>query len=391
MDEIQWKEVIKLPFPEWILAVFWQVMIRFWWVDVFPERYTGTSLPLTIDDVRILVDNRMRDKVRYHVYTLKPDEVAGILDESPFWIDITRSTDAIRFLEHGDYRHSQQLFLRSFLQAIRTRNEPELREIRKIIRKCPCLSWKCPVCKRYRKWSMDFIESEFLTHGVSVSPSTLLFLLSRDNLGLREIPAPVSVIGEREYRSMISVMETALHRFFVEFEKIYNQTSVDPSRILARLIEILLRFMKGRNIEEIGAVEDACAREMRSYILSQFKYIKTKTIAIAGFPRSMMIIREIFVSIVDYWKSESVLNKNPSESPGVFLLLSYMMFPDRALVRSIRETDLLVLHSNVSDGAPPPVIRYMTPPEITEFTDYHPLLRPFAYMSSPDDAPIVAV
>lgn len=376
MEEILWKDAIKIPFPEWIMSVFWQVMTYFWTAEMDPSFYRLHSMPRSVGDVRLRVDNEMCDKIRYHLLPIPGDEVSGVLDESPFWIDYpyTSSLDhPVQFLEHGDFRHSYQMFLQSFLRSIRSSytHHHILRLIHKMISKNVILSWRCGVCKKYKKWSIGYIEEEFLNHGVSISPTTLLFLLSHGNDALKQDEDA----NPDEAKELVPILKTALHRFFLEFEKIYNQTTMDPTQILAQLIHILRRHTATHGIEDIGKIEVACSRDMKDYLFRQFKFLKTKSIKIAYFPRDMLIARDVFVSIVRSWKRQCPDTKcSKASSPGMFLFFYYIVFPDRALEKKIGADDLLVAYgSSILD---PPMIRHMTPPEIQQFSEYHPLLRP---------------
>jgi len=378
MEEILWKDAIKIPFPEWIMSVFWQVMTYFWTAEADPSFYCLHAMPRSVGDIRLRVDNKMCDKTRYHLLPMPGDEGSGVLDESPFWIDYayTSSLDhPVQFLEHGDFRHSYQMFLQSFLRSIRSsyNHHHILRLIHKMISKNLILSWRCGVCKKYKKWSIGYIEEEFLNHGVSVSPTTLLFLLSHGNDALKRGDEGDAESDEAE--ELIPILEKALHRFFLEFEKIYNQTTMNPTQILAQLIRILHRHTATHGIEDIGRVEAACSRDMKDYLFRQFKFLKTKSIKIGHFPRDMLIAREVFVSIVRSWKSKCPDKRcSNASSPGMFLFFYYIVFPDRALEKKIGENDLLVAYR--SSVMNPPLIRHLTPPEIKEFPEYHPLLRP---------------
>jgi len=382
MDEISFREVIKLPYPEWILSIFWETIISFWKMDIKYNEKLYEIAPHSIDDIRLKIDPQLKEKKRYHVYVLREDEVAGFLNESPFWLDFTPHPDTtFHFLDHGDYRHPYQLFLRSVARTIKLHptGDKHLKQLYQIIRQNPSYTWKCPVCRVYRKWSMDFIESQFLNHGLSVSPSVLLFLFSYQNKALKEDRRDDTT--EDEVISMLDIMETALHRFFLEFEKIYSQTSTDPAFILQHFIRILNIFMKDKRLDEIEGYEENCVREMKSFLFNQFKFIKTKSINMTQFPRLLMVIREIFTSVVHFWKKTYSTRRPPSSSPGVFLLIKYMVFPDRALTHKMTENDLIVVYPDLHTQTP--LIRFLTPPEVEEFCDYHPLLRPFAFSAHP--------
>lgn len=379
-DIVQWSEVMKMPLPEWTLTILWQTVIHFWRAEIDPQFYECHKFPTNVKSIQLEVDHKMNLKSRYHVFCLTDTDTAGLWDETPFWVSWDKIDEpAPSFLEHGDYRHPFQLFLKSFLRATRrhAKHYPTLQLAHKVIMKMPTLTWRCHVCEKYEQWSRHFIENELIHHEVSISATTLLFLLSHDNPKLRKQekihPSMVNQLGD-----LCEMLSMALHRFFVDFEKIYEQTSLDPTIILKNLIAVLKKFPYP--IEEIQSFEQACAKDMRMYLLDQFKFLRTKSIGINHFPRDLLIARDLFSTIVHIWSRKK---DGAQTSPGTMMLMNYLLFRDGAMGKDLRSIPpLLVIHP--IDDSKPCSIRHMTPPETDILQDYHPILRPTLFDAEVD-------
>lgn len=375
--------MVKLPFPEWILTILWQVVIHFWKADADRSFYIKNNMPTGMPDVQLEVDHGMRETPRFHIHHLNDHDTAGLWDDTPFWVGFAQETPTT-FLEHGDYRHPFQLFLKSFLKNTRryVKHYPSMELAHKIIMKMPVLTWKCRVCQKYDQWSHQFIENELLEHDTSISASTLLFLLTHQNKKLKTIDGSAvhpSLVNQLD--DLCQMLTMALHRFFLEFEKIYEQTSLDPTIIIRNLLGVLAKYP--HPIEQIHDFEQACAKDMKSYLYRQFKFLRTNSISIAHFPRDMLIARDLFCTIVGIW-SRKQNQEHVSSSPGVLMLMSYMFFQDKALGMDLSKTQpLLVIHPK--DDAKHPIVRTMTPPESDVMQEYHPILRPALFSDADEE------
>ena len=370
---IAWADVMKIPSPETILVVLWQIIIYFWKAELDPEFYRNNSFPHNVSDILLHIDHSMYQKIRYHVYTLNNQETTGVWDVSPYWVDFTTiQSNKSKYLDHGDYRHPFQLFLRSFLRSIRkyTKFHPSLERVSNIISKLPLLHWKCPVCKKYDEWSHNFIETALLESGVSISSSTFLYLISYKNNKIYE--KDEERVETQQCKELIDILHRALLRFFNEFQKIYEQTSTDPTLILKNLIEILEEYTDIYTIDQIHEFEQSCSKKMKSYLYNEFKFMKTKTIGINNFPRDMIVIRDIFPMIIRDWCVET--DSSATSSPCVLMLCSYILFKDPALESKLTTSEPLVVFQPFSTTENK-TIRHMTPSEIDNLVDYHPLIR----------------
>lgn len=377
-DIVPWTEIMKLPFPEWILTILWQVVIHFWKAETDHVFYEKHRMPVAVSDVHVEVDHDMTNQSRFHIHYLNDHDTAGLWDETPFWVAWDHVPETpITFLEHGDYRHPFQMFLKTFLRSTRkhVKHYPSIDLAHKIIMKMPVLTWKCSVCQKYDQWSRRFIENELLEHETSISASTLLFLLTFDNRKLRtsvvsEVhPSLVNQLGD-----LCQMLTMALHRFFSEFEKIYEQTSLDPTHILRNLIGILAKYPYP--IEQIHDFEQACAKDMKSYLYRQFKFLRTNSISISHFPRDLLIARDLFCTIVNIWSRKQNNDKSPTSSPGMMMLMNYIVFQDKVVSKDLHTSSapLLVVHQQGNHK--PCSVRSMTPPETDMLQEYHPILRP---------------
>jgi len=386
MDTILWSEAIKIPSPEAILTVFWQLMMYFWKADMDDNFYRSRTFPVAVEDVRLRIDHRFYERQRYHVMEVREGEASGVWDETPFCIEYSFPCDRPVYIDHGDMRHPYQLFLRSFLKTIRpyTKHHRSLHLLKRILMKLPVLTWKCPVCKKYNQWSRDFIEATLLDRSLSIAPSTLLYLLTyRNDLRGGNATSNGDTVHADQLHDFLEILAETLYSFFSGFEKIYEQTSIDPVHILKNLLDILLRHARDRPVEEVGAYETECAKEMKAYLFQQFKFLKTKSVKVNHFPRTLMILREVFASVIQIWRTSDSL---PHSSPGIVILLGYLLMKDHAISNSSATTSsrppLLVAYPVSVDQ---PIVREMVPPESEQLRDYHPVLRPYLFLSNLDD------
>lgn len=369
-EVIPWSHIIKIPNPETTLTIFLHILVHYWRAENDVEYYKTHFFPHNVESVRLQIDHHMYQKSRYHLYEVNQHDYIGIWDETPFHLNfdlLTKNTESV-YLDHRDYRHDFQLFLRSFLKEIKklTKYYASLDRMYKIVSHFSVLDWKCSVCRLYNDWSRDFIETFLLDKNVTIAPSTLLYLLTFSNKRLG-----VDHELKDQYSSFNELLHSALDRFFFHFEKIYEQTSIEPIAILEPLITILEKYTSVYTIDQIHEFEHQCARDMKNYLYENLKFLRTKNIHIHHFPRDMMIIRDIFAMIVGIWSTGS--SSVPEGSPGILLLLYNMLFPDKALQCNLDVVQPLVVLHSLENG--PPMTRHMTPKEIQVFTDYHPLLR----------------
>lgn len=380
-ESISWINAIKIPSPEWILAVFWQMMIYFWKGEISSDFYKTHQFPHCISHIHLDIDHRFYEKIRYHVFQMG-NESTGIIDESPYWIQYERFKHldhTILFLEHGDYRHAFQLFIKNFLASIKKYCQyyPSIQRLHKILLKLRIVSWKCRVCRIFQMWNRTFIEEQLIDHDISIAPSSVLFLLSYKNQKLR-----VMTTIEEEEQSMedlLQILKKCLGRFFKEFECIYETTTIDILTILKNLIDIIETHASDRNVEDIIDFERVIIREMKDYLYTQFKFIQN--LSINHFPRDIMIARDVFATIVHQW-NRCHRDHDRSFSPGMIILLYHLLFNDRALLLKNKEIHI-ALYPHFGDIRTD-IIRSMTPPESEDFLDYHPLLRSFLFLSLGD-------
>jgi len=372
-EVIKWSSLIQIPDPETTLTIFLHMIVHYWRAENNKDYYRAHFFPQDVENVLLRIDHNMYQKARYHLYEVNQEDYIGVWDETPYHLDFRpfheRNTNVV-YLDHGDYRHDFQLFLRSFLKEIKkyTKYYPSLDRLSKILTHFPLLQWKCPICRLYNDWSREFIESFLLEKNVSIAPSSLLYLLTFSNKKMGELS---NALHEQQ-TSLNELLVSALSRFFVHFEKIYEQTSVEPIVILDQLITILEKYVSVYTIDQIHEFEHQCAREMKNYLYDQFKFLRTKNIQIHHFPRDMMIIRDVFALLVGIWSSSSP--PLPDGSPGILMLLTNILFQDKALSHDLVVAQPLVVF-HALEGSTLPLTRHMTPHELQVFTDYHPLLR----------------
>jgi len=389
-ERILFSEVIKIPSPETILTIFWQVIIYFWKAERNIRFYREHTLPHSLEEIPLRIDHRFHERARFHVFPMTSEDATGVWDETCYWIDYTgihNGNLSPDFMEHGDYRHAYQLFLKSFLKTLKkyVRYYPVLQKLQNVLLKMSILKWKCPVCKKYNGWSRDFIDRQILESDLSIAPSTLLFLLNYRNEYRREED---TMMNHGEITDMMEILQVTLGRFFDHFTTIYHQTSINPILILQNLIDILEKHARGKRVEEIGDFESACAREMKHYIFTQFKYMKTKDVRVSRFPRDLMISRDVFRMMLFSWKKKEIMDARTtaSSSPGILILLHNLIFDDRALAHSrksallsISSPPILVIHPVSHHESSKVSLRNLTPPEADEMMDYHPILRPLLF------------
>jgi hypothetical protein len=187
-------------------------------------------------------------------------------------------------------------------------------------------------------------------------------------------------VNADQLRDFLEILADTLCSFFTGFEKIYEQTSIDPVHILKNLLDILLRHARDRPVEEVGVYEADCAKEMKAYLFQQFKFLKTKSVKVASFPRTLMILREVFASVIQIWRTSDPL---PHSSPGIVILLSYLLMKDHAITSTTSSRPLLLVTYPLSIDQP--IVREMVPPESERLRDYHPVLRPYIFLSDAND------
>jgi hypothetical protein len=380
MDQelIPWSEAMKIPSQEWILAIFWQTMIYFWKGEMDNEFYRTHRFPHSVDDVLLRVDHRFRDTIRYHVFEIG-DEATGILDESPFWIhyegfqDLKQPSIPYRYLEHGDYRHVFQYYIRSIMKRIKRYCViyPDINRLYRILQKLKILNWRCPVCRVFQSWNQQITENLLAEHHLHVSRSEIIFLLTHENVSLR-----TSELTEEcgDMQELTTILTKCLTQFFEELEPICEGTSINNFLILQNLIEILNHHSKDRPLEDIIYYERDVCRDIKDYLYKQFRFIQS--LSIANIPRNLLIARDVFATLVKEWH-RLYQDDNRSFSPGLILLLQYLIFDDRAVNLKKKETMLVSYENNMNTRW----IRAMTPPELDDFTTYHPLLRAFLFSS----------
>lgn len=365
-EYISWGDVIRVGDPETTLTLFLHVVAHYWRAEKSEQYYQTHVFPQDVGDVLLWVDHPLYKKIRYHLYEVGEGDMVGVWDETSYHLDFRR--EGVGFLDHGDYRHSFQLFLRSFLKTIRKFGKyyPSLDRLCEVLTHFPLLQWKCPVCRLYNDWSRKWMGAFLLDKNISVAPSSLLCLLTYRNKQVS--PAP-----QDHARSLEGLLGSALDRFFFHFEKIQEQTCADPISILQELIVVLEKYTSVYTVDQVHEFEQQCARDMRHCLYDRFKFLRTKDIPIHHFPRDMMIIRDVFSMILGIWSASSP--PLPDGSPGVLLLLHGMLFQDRALDRD-RSAALVVFHPF---GDTPPTTRPMTPQEALTLAEHHPLLRPSVF------------
>lgn len=376
-EVIKWDHIINIPDPETTLTILGHIIIHFWRAENNHDYYKTHFFPQKVEDVFLRIDHQLHQKTRYQLYEINNDDHIGIWDETPYHLDFSHSQkkDDNFYFDHGDYKHDFQLFLRSFLKHIKyqTKYYPSLDRLYKILSYFPLLHWKCPVCRLYNDWSRGFTEKLLLEKNLSVAPSSLLFLLTFSNKKIGEIHDELT----DQLESLNQLLVSALQRFFLHFEKIYEQTSTDPLVILNALIIILEKYTSVYSTDQIHEFEQQCTRDMKNYLYDKFKFLRTKSIPIHTFPRDMMIIRDLFGIIVGIWSLSSPTV--PDSSPGILMLLYNMLFQDRALLKDLNTVQPLVVIHSLENGLP--LTRHMTPDEINIFTEYHPLLRQTIFQS----------
>lgn len=365
---ISWGDLIRVGDPETTITLFLHVVAHYWRAEKNGQYYQTHVFPQDVGEVLLRVDHPLYKKIRYHLYEVGGKDMVGVWDETLYHLDFRMDTGGAGFLDHGDYRHSFQLFLRSFLKTIRTLGKyyPSLDRLCKVLSHFPLLQWKCPVCRLYNDWSRKWMGAFLLEKNVSVAPSSLLCLLTYRNK--RVHPAP-----QDHAHSLEGLLGSALDRFFLHFEKIQEQTCTDPISILQELIVVLEKYTSVYTVDQIHEYEQLCARDMKQCLYNQFKFLRTKDIPIHHFPRDMVIIRDVFSMILGLWSASSPPHLDGS--PGVLLLLHGMLFPDMALHRD-RLADMVVFHP-LEDT--PSITRPMTPQEAHVLSEYHPLLRPSVF------------
>jgi hypothetical protein len=166
-EKILFSEAIKIPCPETILSIFWQVIVFFWKAERKPSFYHKHTFPHSVQEIPLKIDHRFHGKARYHLFPMTSEDATGIWDESCFWIDfenIQNCNLSPDFMEHGDYRHAFQLFLKSFLKTIKKyiKYHPALFRLHNVLLRMSIMKWKCPICRKYNQWSRDFIDAQIL-------------------------------------------------------------------------------------------------------------------------------------------------------------------------------------------------------------------------------------
>lgn len=356
MDILTWKTVIKIPHPEWVLALFWQILVLFWKSEV--------HLPIHLDNIQIQIKPVYFHTRRYHIFRIDEENQVGIWDESPFTFSVSKEESAIPFIQHEEYRHNLICLLKEIQKEIEPYQEeiPALNLLNLFISKIPFLNWKCPSCKEFLNWCHLFLEKEFSQSGISIAPSTLLFLLQYKN---QEDLVDEELIEELT----LDFMETALHPFLESFFKIQEQTTLDPYLIIRQLIDILKQ--NNCSLENIEETEEECGREMKSYLIKTLKYMKTKDIQILAFPRLLTLAREAFrVHVLSFPKRKDRV------VIGQAILMKDLFFEDRMITNPPTPSDIVVIHDLEGNQKE----RHFTEEECSKIIDYHPILRPGLFL-----------
>lgn len=370
---IKWPDIIKIPDPETTRTIFFHVVVHFWRAENDPHYFQSHFFPQDVSQVLLRIDHRLYKSGRYHVYEIGKEDWVGVWDETPYHVEFQPGISSL-YLDHGDYRHDFQLFLRSFLKHIKehVRYYPLLESVYKMVEASPLVPWKCSVCRSYNDWSSKVVHMLMLDN-TPVAPSSLLYLLTHQNKKMG-ISLPDAFVSQ--FSSLSELLMVALRRFFHCFEKICEQTSAtDPIVILNYLIMILEKYVSVYTIDQIHEFEQNCARDMKTCLYKEFKFLQTRNIAIHSFPRDMMIIRDIFPMLVSVWS----MSAEPLEgsSPGMLLLFYHMLLKD-PVMNDLDKTHVVRHALDVSM----PITRPMTREEKSVFPEYHPLLRHTIFQSS---------
>lgn len=362
---ISWTDIIKIPDPDTTLTIFLHVLIHFWRAETNQEYYKTNVFPQSVSDVVLETDHTLYQKPRFHLYEIKTGEWVGIWDETPYHVNFQSKNKTI-YLDHGDFRHDFQLFLRSFLKQIKnyTNYYTSFDLLHKLLLRFPIFQWKCPVCCFYNDWSQKFIGSMLLHKQITIAPSSLLYLLTYQNKKLVETNK-MECFTPTEVEPFYPIMSSALERFFIEFEKLYEQTSADPILMIGLLITILEKYTMKYSIDQIHEFEQSCTRDMKNILYHEYKFLQTKAIGIHHFPRDLMLIRDVFPIILQSFAA--------TQDPSVCILfvLYNTLFEDKVLSKNIHSLQPLVVYHSFSNI----LTRSMTPEEINDFSNYHPLLR----------------
>lgn len=349
-SQLLWANVMRIQ-PDVIIPVFLQTVVAFWKKE--------TVLPRDVNDVILHLDHTLYRTNRYHLYEVSQDNYIGVWDETPFHIGFRQNVQL--GLNHGDYRHDFQLFLKSFLRGTEEYDHyyPQISILRKIVSNFPVLQWKCEVCHAYNKWATGLIQASVDT--VAIIPSTLMCLLAFEN----KRSHAEKVLGVHELDPML---RSAIIRFFLNFNKICEQTSTDPQSILEQLIIILEKYTSVYTIDQIHEFEHECTRDIKTFLYTEFKYLKTKSVEIHCFPRDMMIARDLFPMLVACWKQE----ESSLCSPGILMLLCDVLLEDRFLHKSNPHHAFLVRHSIQGDVSSACIMKEQE----ASMKAHHPMLRP---------------
>ena len=368
METLLWSDVFKIPHPQWILSVFWQSLILFWRHEIDPSLEFSPSLrlPHSVSEIECSIHPKGFSSRRYHLFPLSDSDTMGIWDESPF--DLSVSSEFRQnppFVQHG-YQHVLSSFLKDVEQHILPLKEkdPQFELLSKIIHKTPLLHQpQCLSCKEILDWCDSFLETEWKKHKVSVAPSVLMFLLQYKNKRRQERKEDET---RPDKQQCLDVIEKALHQFLASFFKIQEQTSMDPKILIQGMIDILDE--KQCSFGTLEEKEKNCSQDIKSFLLTKLKYIKTKTIEVNHFPRLLIIAREAFSTL-----TESIQMTQPKGLIGHLVLMNFLFFEDRPLETPPTEKDLVVFH-DFKGGVLSE--RYFTREECRQFNDYHPLIRP---------------
>lgn len=348
---ISWTDAMRIR-PDVIIPVFLQIVVAFWRKE--------NVLPRDVNDVMLKMDHSLYNTCRFHLHEMNQDNYIGVWDETPFHVSFHTSKPL--GLDHGDYRHDFQLFLRSFLRETENYDNyyQQVSILRKIVSNFPVLQWKCEVCHAYNKWASGLIQKS--SGHASIIPSLLMCLLVFDNKRCHT----EQVWGANQLNPML---QSVIVRFFLNFNQICEQTNTDAQSILEPLIVILEKYASVYTIDQIHEFEHECARDMKTFLYTEFKYLKTKSIEIHSFPRDMMMARDLFPMLVACWKKQ----ENSTFSPGILMLLCDVLLEDRFLHKTDNHHVLIVKHKSHDEIQ---TLRIMTREEEIILKEHHPLLRP---------------
>lgn len=364
-ENLVWSDLIKTPQPQWMLSIFWRTLMFFWIQELNPS-IDSPRLPMGMNEVILSLRPDGFSKRKYHIFSISGTEKIGIWDESPFDLSFSpESKQSLPFYEHGIH-HGLISLLKDVSKNVEPLipYDPQFPLLQKIIAKCPVLSYKCKTCSEVVSWIHSFLEKEFREHQISVAPSVVMFLLRYKNRR-KETDTEINK------KQCFDVMGKALHSLLSSFFHIQEQTTMDPKILLQGLINILERT--NCTFENLAEKELECSKEMRSFLLTTLKFVKTKSVQVQHFPRLLVIARESFLSLV---QTLPLIDNAFQGSVGHLLLMNFLCFEDSSLTRPPTSKDTVIFYN---ENGVPFLERPFTPEECGSFNEFHPLLRPSVF------------